>query len=92
MRRKVNLILWPIFLKLTPRFRRCALAGFVCRAARHGERISTVISSSLPWILGFVLFLAGPLLVSLGLMFTEYAGFKKITYVGLANFEELIKV
>ena len=44
-----------------------------------------------PWILGFVLFLAGPLLVSLGLMFTEYAGFKKITYVGLANFEELIK-
>lgn len=44
-----------------------------------------------PWILGFVIFLAGPLAVSLGLMFTEYAGFKKITYVGLANFQELIQ-
>ena len=44
-----------------------------------------------PWILGFLIFMAGPLAVSLGLMFTEYAGFKKITYVGLANIEELIR-
>ena len=44
-----------------------------------------------PWILGFVIFLVGPLAVSLGLMFTEYAGFKKITFVGLANFQELIQ-
>ena len=44
-----------------------------------------------PWILGFVIFLVGPLAVSLGLMFTQYAGYKKITYVGLANFLELIQ-
>jgi multiple sugar transport system permease protein len=38
-----------------------------------------------PWLIGFLVFTLGPLLVSFGLMFFDYAGYQKITYVGLEN-------
>ena len=44
-----------------------------------------------PWILGFLIFTAGPLVASWGLMLTEYAGYRKMTWVGLENFRELIR-
>ncbi|MHB0859186.1 MAG: carbohydrate ABC transporter permease [Anaerolineae bacterium] len=42
-----------------------------------------------PWLLGFVILTLGPLLVSFGLMFFDYAGLTRIRYVGLANIHEL---
>lgn len=43
-----------------------------------------------PWIIGFVLFTLGPMLVSFGLMFTSYKGFRRINWVGLENIRELV--
>jgi multiple sugar transport system permease protein len=43
-----------------------------------------------PWLIGFLVFTLGPLVVSFFLMFFDYAGYKKITFVGLENFQELL--
>ncbi len=43
-----------------------------------------------PWIIGFVLLTLGPMLVSFGLMFTSYKGFRRINWVGLENIRELV--
>jgi multiple sugar transport system permease protein len=43
-----------------------------------------------PWIIGFALFTLGPMLVSFGLMFTSYKGFRRINWVGLENIRELV--
>ncbi len=40
----------------------------------------------LPWVIGFVLFTAGPLLVSLGLSFTQWDIVRPPQWVGLANY------
>ena len=52
--------------------RREALEGYVCLA---------------PWALGFVLWIAGPMLASFALAFTEYDVISSPKLVGLANFE-----
>lgn len=43
-----------------------------------------------PWILGFLLFLLGPMLASFYLSFTQYKMVKPPVWVGLANYERLI--
>jgi len=43
-----------------------------------------------PWLIGFLVFTLGPLLASLVLMFFNYAGFGRITYVGVEHFRELV--
>jgi len=44
----------------------------------------------LPWILGFVIFTAGPMLASLYLSFTDYRAVTPPTWVGGANFERMV--
>lgn len=43
-----------------------------------------------PWIIGFVLFTAGPMIASLGLAFTEYNLLSPPRWVGLANFRRAL--
>jgi multiple sugar transport system permease protein len=42
-----------------------------------------------PWIIGFILFGAGPILASILLSFTDYSLFNAPKWVGLANYREL---
>lgn len=44
-----------------------------------------------PWFIGFLLFTAGPMLVSLGLSFTEYDVLNPPEYVGLKNYDKLLE-
>jgi multiple sugar transport system permease protein len=43
-----------------------------------------------PWLLGFVLFLAGPMLASLYLSMTRYEVIRAPQWIGLANFERMV--
>jgi multiple sugar transport system permease protein len=43
-----------------------------------------------PWIIGFVVFLGGPMIISLVLSFTDYDGLRETSGVGLANYEQLL--
>jgi len=40
----------------------------------------------MPWILGFIIFLAGPMIASMYLSFTEYKIVKPATWIGLDNY------
>jgi len=42
-----------------------------------------------PWIVGFLVFTAGPMVASRGLAFTDYDVFNEPTFVGLQNFQTL---
>lgn len=42
-----------------------------------------------PWILGFLIFLVGPLLASVYLSLTEYNILRPVQFIGLENFEQL---
>jgi multiple sugar transport system permease protein len=44
----------------------------------------------LPWIIGFVAFQLGPMLVSLGLSFTEWRMFTPPQFIGLGNYIEMV--
>ncbi len=43
-----------------------------------------------PWIIGFLIFTAGPMVVSLALSFTDYNIIRPPRFVGLANYQELL--
>jgi multiple sugar transport system permease protein len=43
-----------------------------------------------PWIIGFILFTAGPMVISLGLSFTDYDVLSPPVYVGLKNYQQLL--
>jgi multiple sugar transport system permease protein len=43
-----------------------------------------------PWLLGFVVFLGGPMIISLVLSFTDYDGLRETGNVGFANYEKLL--
>ncbi len=43
-----------------------------------------------PWIIGFLVFTAGPMILSLGLSFTEYNIISSPKPIGLANYQELL--
>lgn len=45
----------------------------------------------LPWFIGFLIFTAGPMIASLGLSLTDYNVLHAPNFVGLANYEELLK-
>ncbi|HXF62053.1 MAG TPA: sugar ABC transporter permease [Caldilineaceae bacterium] len=45
----------------------------------------------LPWLLGFVLFVAGPMIASIGLAFMEWDLFNPPEWVGLLNFSQLFE-
>ncbi len=44
-----------------------------------------------PWIIGFLVFMAGPMVASLVLSFTDYDALTSPKYVGLANFRQLVE-
>jgi multiple sugar transport system permease protein len=70
------------------------LAGRARRVARPGPRQRALDRAGYlfasPWIVGFVLFLAGPILAALILGFTWYDGRRPPTWVGAANFWDLL--
>jgi multiple sugar transport system permease protein len=43
-----------------------------------------------PWLIGFLIFTAGPMIASLGLAFTDYDIINPPNFVGLANFEQAL--
>ncbi len=43
-----------------------------------------------PWLLGFIIFMAGPILVSLFLSFTQYDVLHPPQWVGMSNYSELV--
>jgi multiple sugar transport system permease protein len=43
-----------------------------------------------PWIIGFILFTAGPMVISLGLSFTDYDVLNAPVFVGLKNYQQLL--
>src|SRR5262249_40237362 len=44
-----------------------------------------------PWFIGFIIFTAGPLLASLLISFTKWAFIDEPTFVGLANYQRMLK-
>lgn len=44
-----------------------------------------------PWLIGFILFGAGPIIASIFLSLTDYSLFSKPNWVGLANYRELFR-
>ena len=59
---------------LSPLQRREALNGYI---------------AILPWLLGFIIFVAGPMIYSLGLMFTKWDLLTPPSWIGFANFQKL---
>ncbi len=43
-----------------------------------------------PWLIGFCVFMAGPMIISLVLSFTNYDGLRETEGVGWANYEQLL--
>jgi multiple sugar transport system permease protein len=43
-----------------------------------------------PWLIGFMIFMAGPMIISLVLSFTDYDGLRETSNVGLANYRQLL--
>src|SRR5262245_25795077 len=56
-------------------FRREAIEGFLC---------------IVPWLVGFLLFVAGPMLASIWLSLTDYEILRPIHFIGLDNFVEAV--
>ncbi len=54
-------------------------------AARRREAIEGILYTS-PWIIGFLVFIAGPLLASLYLSFTKYNVLRPAKFIGLTNY------
>ncbi|MCE2489133.1 MAG: sugar ABC transporter permease [Anaerolineae bacterium] len=57
-------------------------------SSRQSEALTGILMAS-PWILGFIIFIAGPMLISLYLSFTRWDLFTEPRWIGLRNFEQL---
>ena len=58
-------------------------------SSRRGEALTGILMAS-PWILGFLIFIAGPMIVSLYLSFTRWDLFTAPRWIGLRNYEQLL--
>jgi multiple sugar transport system permease protein len=58
--------------------------------ARHEARWAYVFVS--PWVVGFVVFTAGPMLASLFISFTQYDVLNEMRFVGIRNYAEMVGV
>lgn len=56
--------------------------------ARRERRAAIAFIS--PWIIGFLVFIAGPMVVSLVLTFTRYDAIGSAEFIGLANYEQAL--
>ncbi|GAB4084618.1 sugar ABC transporter permease [Myceligenerans cantabricum] len=59
------------------------------RGARRRADVAAGYAFLSPWLVGFVLLTAGPMLASLYLAFTDYDLFRAPTWIGLENFREM---
>jgi multiple sugar transport system permease protein len=57
---------------------------------RISEQTKWAFIFVLPWIIGFVVFTAGPMLATLFLSFTKYSVIKPPTLIGLDNYQHLL--
>jgi len=57
---------------------------------RVGEQTKWAFIFLLPWIIGFVVFTAGPMIATLILSFTKYNVIRPPTFIGLDNYEQLL--
>jgi len=57
--------------------------------SRRAEALTGILMAS-PWILGFLIFIAGPMIVSLYLSFTRWDLFTAPRWIGLRNYEQLL--
>src|SRR5215210_8012351 len=57
---------------------------------RFSEEARWALLFLLPWIIGFIIFTAGPMLWSLVISFTSYNAIRPPTFVGLDNYEFLL--
>jgi multiple sugar transport system permease protein len=57
---------------------------------RVGEQTKWAFIFLLPWIIGFVIFTAGPMLATLFLSFTKYNVIRPPTIIGLDNYQQLL--
>jgi multiple sugar transport system permease protein len=72
MSSQVNAVRKPQFRSgQSPALRREAIEGFLCIT---------------PWLLGFILFIAGPMIASIWLSLTDYEILRPIQFIGLDNF------
>lgn len=62
----------------------------VGRGAQRRSDVRAGYAFLTPWLLGFVLLTAGPMLASLYLAFTDYDLFRPPSWVGLENFTDLL--
>ncbi len=58
-------------------------------SSRRSEALTGILMAS-PWILGFLIFVAGPMIVSLYLSFTRWDLFTAPRWIGLRNYEQLL--
>ena len=58
-------------------------------SSRRGEALTGILMAS-PWILGFLIFIAGPMILSLYLSFTRWDLFTEPRWIGLRNYDQLI--
>lgn len=58
-------------------------------SSRRGEALTGILMAS-PWILGFLIFIVGPMVVSLYLSFTRWDLFTPPRWIGLRNYEQMI--
>ncbi|MDE0609300.1 MAG: sugar ABC transporter permease [Anaerolineaceae bacterium] len=57
-------------------------------SSRQSEALTGILMAS-PWILGFLIFIVGPMLISLYLSFTRWDLFTEPRWIGLRNYEQL---
>lgn len=58
-------------------------------SSRQSEALTGILMAS-PWILGFLIFIVGPMVISLYLSFTRWDLFTEPRWIGLRNYEQLI--
>ena len=66
-----------------------ALARGEMLSFRHREMIAFYLFAS-PWIIGFLVFTAGPMLVSLGISFADYEVITPAKFIGLRNYATML--
>jgi multiple sugar transport system permease protein len=67
------------------------MAEVYARRRLRWKRHATGLAFSAPWIIGFAVFVAGPILASLYYSFTDFNIFQSPTWVGLANYRKLLE-
>lgn len=55
------------------------------------NQLITIVAFLLPWVIGFLVFLLGPILYSFYLSFTDYDILRKPLWIGLDNYKQLLQ-